>query len=388
MKPGQKGYNRSTLILGRICKEDGRIEEARDYLKTYLLNGPISQETLPAMKFALNFLEEVGDLESCMTGMKRLQEAKMLDKELEDKLHQLEIRHVQTMLGEAIPFEAWIRKGTEPQVVGMDVNQIQNFLGNRYLIDKKLKDTGAVTIFSARSRQDKTEVRIRVLHAWKMVVKPELKRVMDDTKRVRELNHPNVLQTIEGSLVENAPYVITQAPRGTLLQTILMDRANALSSSEIIKIVSGKANALDYIHKNGFIHKGFSPSCIYIGKDGNAVLSGLGVPDARFDKQGPIHWGDPVFLSPEAKMGRMVTKASDLYGFALLIINLMLGKLPYKPKEAAVDIERALTELRKMHSGLPLGIWALLQMSLSVEPRERPKSASAIAREVVNALSK
>ena len=386
MKPGQKGYNRSTLILGRICKEDGRMEEAREYLKAYLLNGPLGPETLPAMKFALEFLEEVGDLETCLTGMKRLKEANLLDKELKEKLHQLEIRHVQNMLGNAIPLEAWVRKGSKPQVMGIDDKQLNAFLGQKYQINKKLKDTGAVTTFRAYTKPDRTEVQIRVLHAWKMVVRPELKKIIDDTQRVNKLRHPNIIQTLEGGMMDNAPYVVTMPPPGSTLQAQLMERGGSFSIKETLRIVSGMAGAIDYAHKQGFVHKGISPECIYIDNSGNPILTGLGVPDARFDKQGPILWGDPMFLSPEARMGRMVTRSSDLYGFALLVINLLLGQLPYKPKESVVDIERALSELRKKQRGLPLGIWALLQMSLSNDPRERPKSASAIAREVINAL--
>jgi len=386
LKATDKGYHRSKLILGKICREDGRLEEAHSYLKDYLFYAPATTDTLSAMKFSLNFLEEIGDLETCMDGLKRLEEKKLLDNDLKDKLHQLEIRHVQNMMGNAVSLEVWVRKGSEPQVMSVNDRQIEKILGSRFIIDKKLRDSGAVTTFEATDKKEKIKCRIRVLHAWKMVVKPELKRIVDETGRANVLRHPNIIHGIEGGMMDKTPYIVTRAPVGNLLQEILAKEKGPVSIQNTLKIASGIAMGLDYAHKNGFIHKGLSPSCVYVSNTGDAQIDCFGIPDAKFDKQGPILWGDVMFLSPEARLGRAVTKSSDIYSYALLMINILMGKLSYKHEDSSVNVGQSLTELRKHRPDISLGILALLQMALSAEPGERPKTAQAIAREIINTL--
>ncbi len=388
LKPTDKGYTTAALILGKICIEDGRTEEARNYLKHYLLHSTLNAKAVASMKFALKAVEGMGDLETCLAGIRRMKEARLLDQEMKDKMQQLEIRHVQAMMGEVVPLDAWVKEGNKPQSTGMDNRQVELLLNNRFGIKEKLGDSGVVSTFSALYKQSGVDCHIRIMHAWQMIIKPELNRIIEEAGRVKELRHPSIVQAIEGGVIENMPYVVTMEPPGRSLKDIMSESQGPLSLQSIISVLSNTAAAVDHAHGHGFVHKGLSPSCIYVSKSGDSVQVGcFGIPDARFDKHGPILWGDQTFLSPEALMGGQITVASDIYSYALLVIALLLGNdLPRRPVDSTVDMGAALVELRKQQAKLSLGVLALLKMSLSEDPRERPKTAQTIASEVVEAL--
>jgi len=197
-------------------------------------------------------------------------------------------------------------------------------LSGRFEVEKAIKTTNAVTTFLGVNKTNKTEVVIRVLHSWKFIVRPDLKRIVEDIRRVKDLKHPHIIQSIEGRVLERVPYVIIKDVKGDLLSDKLKKNEPALPHFEIAEITTNLADAINHAHRLGFVHKGISPSCVYL-TDNGPVLSGFGFPDISFDKTGSMSWSDPVFQSPEALAGKSINRASDIYSFAMLVVCMLLA---------------------------------------------------------------
>jgi serine/threonine protein kinase len=106
-----------------------------------------------------------------------------------------------------------------------------------------------------------------------------------------------------------------------------------LSPNEGARLISQIAEALDYAHQQGVIHRDVKPGNILINHQGNALLSDFGfvhLSDASMSLTGSAMVGTPAYISPEQALGDEVTPASDQYALAVILYQLTTGMLPYE----------------------------------------------------------
>src|SRR6202021_1043101 len=114
--------------------------------------------------------------------------------------------------------------------------------------------------------------------------------------------------------------------------------------------------ALDEAHKAGVIHRDMKPENIFICqggalKDYPKVLDfGLAKVTEREMRPGSVIltqegmvFGTPEFMSPEQAQGKALTPASDTYSIAVILYEVLTGKLPFDAKSAMDFIQLHVT---------------------------------------------
>ncbi|KAH0785287.1 serine/threonine protein kinase [Histomonas meleagridis] len=91
------------------------------------------------------------------------------------------------------------------------------------------------------------------------------------------------------------------------------------STMKSISIVS-LASAIECLHKNDILHCNICPSSILVNKHFELVLSQVSMV---------YDYGDPLYFSPEQFSNANLTKATDVYSFALTVLFLLDGKDPF-----------------------------------------------------------
>jgi serine/threonine-protein kinase len=93
-------------------------------------------------------------------------------------------------------------------------------------------------------------------------------------------------------------------------------KQGAFSEEETKRVISVTAEALDFLHAQGFVHRGVKPSNIFVDPEGNILLADFGV----------AKWVDPEnqYASPEQGRGESGDHRSDIYSLGA-IARQMLG---------------------------------------------------------------
>ena len=172
-----------------------------------------------------------------------------------------------------------------------------------------------------------------------------------------------------------------------LEQTKAQDRY--LSNQEIIRLGRAIANALDYVHAKGIIHRDVKPSNVLVDQEGRVVLADFGLAmDAEIGSVGEA-FGSAHYVAPEqARNSSNAVPQSDLYALAVILYEMLTGQVPFNdPSSTAAAVQHLTTPPplpRSLNPSLNLQTETVLLKALSKSPAERYQTG----RELIDALEK
>ena len=192
---------------------------------------------------------------------------------------------------------------------------------------------------------NRQEVVLKLLHAYAYPATQEAQgasRAFEfEARAVAQLNHPNILplldygtETIDGEVV---PFIVTPyCPEGSL-ETWIEQRSNSdvLTLEDAARIVRQVADALQYAHNQGVVHRDVKSANVFIRNKLNGppdmLVSDFGFaqpfPEAR--ASGLDIRGTPGYMAPEQWEGQVVP-ASDQYALGIMVYQLLTGRLPFQ----------------------------------------------------------
>jgi eukaryotic-like serine/threonine-protein kinase len=193
-----------------------------------------------------------------------------------------------------------------------------NALGDRYTIERILGEGGMATVHLAEERKHQRKVAIKVL-------KPEFAASVGAERFLREigiaarLSHPHIVPLIDSGEADGALYYVSPyIPGGSLRERL--DRERTLPIDDAVRITHEVGAALDYAHRNGFVHRDVKPENILFADD-HALLADFGIAHVCVTQgtktltQGGLGLGTPEYMSPEQAAGETdIGTPGDIYG--------------------------------------------------------------------------
>ncbi len=98
-----------------------------------------------------------------------------------------------------------------------------------------------------------------------------------------------------------------------------------------LRICGQVAEALDYAHLQGVIHRDVKPGNVLLTPSDEAKLSDFGlslVTGDRRDQSGTIR-GTPHYMSPEQAQGKSLDHRTDLYSVGVMVYECATGDVPF-----------------------------------------------------------
>ncbi len=189
------------------------------------------------------------------------------------------------------------------------------------------------TVYLADDLRHEREVALKVL-------KPELaalvgaQRFLAEIKTTANLQHPHILPLFDSGEADGFLFYVMPHVAGESLRDRL-DRERQLPLDDAVRIASDVAEALDYAHRHGVIHRDVKPANVLL-HDGQPLISDFGIALAmrtlggsRLTETG-LSLGTPRYMSPEQATGdQRVGPSTDTYSLGCVLYEMLVGEPPF-----------------------------------------------------------
>jgi predicted Ser/Thr protein kinase len=164
------------------------------------------------------------------------------------------------------------------------------------------------------------------------------------------LDHPNIARILDGGNTEDGrPFYVMEYVDGSPIDDYCT-RMNTDVPTRV-RMMAQACDALDYLHRNAVAHRDIKPQNILVTLDGRVKLVDFGIAkldtaDGLLDSGTP---GQPTLImtpgyaSPEQIAGDASGKAGDIYSVAVVIYQLLTGKLPFAGPDGRPNLEAQLS---------------------------------------------
>ena len=224
---------------------------------------------------------------------------------------------------------------------------------------------------------------------------PELGAVLGTERFLREietaagLQHPHILPVLDsgeaaGRLWYTMPYVEGESLRDRLRREV------QLPVEDAVRLTREVAEALDYAHRHGVVHRDIKPDNILL-TEGHALVADFGIAKAVSIAGGEaltqtgMAVGTPAYMSPEqASPGAQLDGRSDVYSLGCVLYEMLAGEPPFTGPTSQAVIARHCARpaplLRVVRPGVPLAVEQAVDRALAKVPADRFQTAGEFAR--------
>lgn len=277
----------------------------------------------------------------------------------------------------------------------MDPKETLTGLADRYRIERELGRGGMATVYLAHDVRHDRAVALKVLN-------PQLaellgaERFLQEIRVTARLRHPNILPLFDSGEAGGQLFYVMPLVAGESLRA-RMSREPKLSADEAIRITREVAEALEYAHAQGIVHRDVKPENLLL-EAGHTMVADFGIAravsstdDSRLTRSG-FSLGTPAYMSPEQVSGELdLDGRSDLYSLACVLFEMLTGEPPFTGATSdSVLVQRFMRpapRLSTRRSDLPAGLDHAIARALARDPRDRFDRIARFAEALTDSTS-
>ena len=173
-------------------------------------------------------------------------------------------------------------------------------------------------------------------------------RFIREADAVAALDHPHIVTVYDRGDANGQLWIASQYINGTDADQLLRNRYPAgMPLEEALPIVTAIADALDYAHSQGLLHRDVKPANVLLTPPDlngarRAYLADFGIARPLDDDAGltatNIALGTVAYAAPEQLMGGPLDGRADQYALAATAYHLLTGVVPYGNSNPAAVI--------------------------------------------------
>ncbi len=258
----------------------------------------------------------------------------------------------------------------------------------RYKVEHELGRGATAIVYLAHDLTQSRMVAIKMLRP-ELAESMSAKQFLAEIARVSRLEHPHIAPVIDSGEWERTLYCVLPYMDGGTLRDRIRD-TKQMTMADALAITETLADALDYVHATGLIHRDVKPENILFA-DGKACLSDFGIARAIVRATGDsvttmgMLRGTPGYMSPEQASGeRDLDARSDVYSLACVTYEMIAGIPPFIGPTAQSIIAQHATHaprpIQVYRPGVPGDIQRVLARAFDTTPADRYQSAGEFAR--------
>jgi serine/threonine protein kinase len=229
-------------------------------------------------------------------------------------------------------------------------------------------------------------VALKVLRPDKVTSEDFVQRFLRESKAIGRLSHPNIVTVYDAGQDHSTIFIAMELLKGNPLSEFSHNGETRLQ--EIVNIGVQVAEALDYAHDQGIVHRDIKPPNIILTSEGQVKITDFGIahiedPHAPHQTQAGDILGTPFYMSPEQVSGQSVDGRSDLFSLGVILYELCTGTKPFTGRNISAIFNAIMQDNpakpAEMDSPVPPMLSSIIMTSLNKAPEKRYQTGKEMA---------
>ena len=213
----------------------------------------------------------------------------------------------------------------------------------RYLIEREIGRGGMAVVYKAHDPHLDRPVAIKLIRKGaftgdQLATLPE--RFRREARALAKLDHANIVKVLDYGDHDGATYLVMEYLEGATLKEV----KKPLRVEAAVRLIRPIAEALEYVHAHGILHRDVKPSNIMITRNDRIMLTDFGIAKWLEDEADQytltaagIGIGTPEYMAPEQGLGKKIDERADAYALSVVFYELITGRKPFQG-ETALEI--------------------------------------------------
>jgi len=211
---------------------------------------------------------------------------------------------------------------------------------NRYALQQLVGKGGMADVYKGYDTHFDRSVAVKV---FKREDEEMLRRFIREARLMATFHNEHLVPIYDAGQYQaeydTSYYIVMPFMEGGTLRARI--RQSPLSLNEACRALNDIADALDYIHRQGIVHRDIKASNVLLDAQGKYFLSDFGVARIASDATQLTTTGNVLgtvdYIAPELfEDNRRADARSDLYSLGVLLFEMVTGQLPFSAENQLV----------------------------------------------------
>lgn len=271
---------------------------------------------------------------------------------------------------------------------------IGKLISGRYLIESLIGSGGMANVYKAYDNMLGRTVALKVLKAEHRGDMEFVRRFEREARAVLTLSHENIVRSYAVGEDGDISYIVLEYVEGSTLKELIKSDG-PVSPKVAVSITAQVLDALAHAHESGIIHRDVKPQNVIITPRGKAKLTDFGIArdvaaTTRTYAGSNVVMGSVHYISPEQARGDDVTAASDIYSCAIMLFEMLTGKVPFGGDNSVAialkHLQEDITPPVEINPKIPRALSDVIVKAASKEISLRYQSAKQMKSDLLRSL--
>ncbi len=256
----------------------------------------------------------------------------------------------------------------------MNIRELVGLEIDEYQLVQLIGIGGTSAVYRAYQEELDRYVAMKILPDYLAERAEYVERFNREAKTAAALEHPHIVPIYDVGIQAQLIYVAMRLLQRNLNQRL---QAGDLAVDGIVQTIIAIADALDYGHQRGVLHRDVKPGNIMFDDAERAYVVDFGIAtmiDQQVRDDDVIH-GTPAYMAPEQWRDDDLTPAVDQYALAAVSFRALTGQLPFVGDTPAAlrsaHLSAEIPTASRINANLPSAVDAVLQRALAKDPAAR-----------------